>query len=584
MSTAEAQPMTSVYYNQDRKIFECYAQGQYGNYVRTYFVFPPRMVAGDQLPPLYIHAFGQNDIIFKFHGEYEEESDNLAFYLEGPVGYIYKMALQVDPASGGQHQPYSWKIKRHGHCQIGLGNDCTRIYVPRTICLRPASLLEAESDVIKRWTFYGSSVPEQFGRLQLKVQFDVARCGENPDNNFPRMSPGLKAYYPNPDEGGVQNKAMALAAEDSSDESGSEALDLEVCEGEVNPKARPMAFLSATSRETAGGNRVLTSNPMYEEEDALSSTDEEQKKQEVKLSECDPGAVQPSSSSGVDIGAACPTMSPQSGNILSAISEFSAVNSPAPASPSDNDREHCQGPTTTVAAKSWTPPDMVTPLEEGNCSFSSTPSSSMTTTSLRPGCWSIYRTGCVQGDDDSSPPICSNGAGQQGCLNGYAWATKCLDGGPQMRGSWLQECMGMNSASSSQQAFSASSGNTSCSPIDANGSFHQQRTPTRVCTTAKVNCNGPRLSSHQSHAVKETPRIRQTDEARPATAIVECEATKKRREGPRRVTRNYNQSFVFNRINVDYQKKPIAATNKTTAVSRGRLDKRMTCQEEPASH
>ena len=145
-----------MFYNSDRKIYE--VQSSDGT-LDTYFVFPPNLQLGDELPSLFIRCFGSKDIIFKFYGEYNEESDNMEFHVEGPTGFVYKGSLQAEMPD----QPYPWKIKRHGHVNIGKDNDATVFFVPRTLCLRPQTLLESENDVVKRWSFYGPSVPEKFG-------------------------------------------------------------------------------------------------------------------------------------------------------------------------------------------------------------------------------------------------------------------------------------------------------------------------------------------------------------------------------------------------------------------------------------
>ncbi len=179
--------MSQVFYNQERQIYEVKAPA---GKAATYFVFPPTLQTGDKLPALYIHAWEQ-DVLFKFDGEYNAETDNLEFFIEGPIGYVYKISLQIDLPE----QTYAWKIKRHGHTNIGRDNGATRLFVPRALCLRPQTLIESEQEVVKRWSFYGQAVPQQFGRLRLKVAFFPARCAENPDNNYPRGSKGLDAYF-----------------------------------------------------------------------------------------------------------------------------------------------------------------------------------------------------------------------------------------------------------------------------------------------------------------------------------------------------------------------------------------------------
>ncbi len=189
--------MSQVFYNPEKQIYEVNApEGK----IATYFVFPPTLQTGDKLPPLYIHAWDQ-DVLFKFDGDYNAETDNLEFFIEGPIGYIYKISLQVDLPE----QTYAWKIKRHGHTNIGRSNGATRLFVPRALCLSSSTLLDSELEVVKRWSFYGCSVPQQFGRLRLKVALFPARCAENPDNNYPRGSKGLYAYF-DKEEGGQKQQ------------------------------------------------------------------------------------------------------------------------------------------------------------------------------------------------------------------------------------------------------------------------------------------------------------------------------------------------------------------------------------------
>ena len=158
--------------------------------VSTYFVFPPTLEPGDRLPPLLIYAWSEG-VTFKFDGQYNDKSDNLEFFIEGPVGFVYKMSLQVDLPGEG----YAWKIKRHAHTNTGKDNGATRIYVPRALCMNPNTLVESGREVVKRWTFYGRVLPRQFGRLRLKLAFFPARCGGNPDNAHGRSSKGVYKYY-----------------------------------------------------------------------------------------------------------------------------------------------------------------------------------------------------------------------------------------------------------------------------------------------------------------------------------------------------------------------------------------------------
>ena len=58
-----------------------------------------------------------------------------------------------------------------------------------------------EGKIATYWFFYGCSVPQQFGRLRFKVGLFPARCAENPDNNYPRGSKGLYAYFDKKEEG-----------------------------------------------------------------------------------------------------------------------------------------------------------------------------------------------------------------------------------------------------------------------------------------------------------------------------------------------------------------------------------------------
>ncbi len=139
------------------------------------------MKGGDKLPPLHMALWREN-IVFSFNGEYNDQTDNLEFFVEGPVGFIYKGSLQVDPAQeAGDSGSYSWKMKRHAHTREGRDQDSTQFFVPRSVCLAAATTVGSETSVVKRWTFYGRSVPQRFARLGLKLTFSPARCGENPE-------------------------------------------------------------------------------------------------------------------------------------------------------------------------------------------------------------------------------------------------------------------------------------------------------------------------------------------------------------------------------------------------------------------
>ncbi len=178
---------SQVAYNSETKNYEVYARN---GFVTTFFVFPANLKEGDSLPSLYLFAFKKR-VTFKFSGTFNEKTDNLQFFLEGPAGYRYKASLQVDVPNG----PYSWKLKRHAHTNIGKSNGATMFFVPRTICLAPDTLLTPETDIVNRWSFYGQSVQAKFGRLRLKMQLNKARCGENPEAAGDRKSVGLRRYY-----------------------------------------------------------------------------------------------------------------------------------------------------------------------------------------------------------------------------------------------------------------------------------------------------------------------------------------------------------------------------------------------------
>ncbi len=178
--------MSKTFYNPEQKNYEVNAPNAK---VSTYFVFPPNLQNGDKLPPLRIYAWKKN-ILFTFDGQYNAETDNLEFYIEGPTGFVYKISLQTDLPD----QTYAWKIKRHGHTNQGRHNGATRLFVPRSLCLSSPTLISSETEVVKGWTFYGRSVQQQFGRLRLKVAFFPARCADNPENVYPRMSKGLARY------------------------------------------------------------------------------------------------------------------------------------------------------------------------------------------------------------------------------------------------------------------------------------------------------------------------------------------------------------------------------------------------------
>ncbi len=179
---------SQVAYNSETKNYEVYAAD---GFVTTFFVFPATLKDGDKLPSLYIYAF-KRQVPFKFSGTFNVETDNLQFFLEGPPGFRYKASLQVDVPEG----PYSWKLKRHAHTNVGKANSAAMFFVPRTICLAQNTLVTPETDIINRWSFYGQSVQVQFGRLRLKMQLNKAKCKTNPEAGDNRKSVGLKKYFP----------------------------------------------------------------------------------------------------------------------------------------------------------------------------------------------------------------------------------------------------------------------------------------------------------------------------------------------------------------------------------------------------
>ncbi len=171
-------------FNQDLMAYEV---SSHDGYIESSFVFPPKMKKGDKLPPLHMILFREG-IVFSFFGEYNQVTDNLEFFVEGPAGYIYKGSLQVNPAVSDDNDghdsksTYCWKMKRHAHTRKGRQQDSTQFFVPRSVCLSAENTLESETDVVKRWTFYGRSIPTRFARLCLKLSFFPARCMENPEN------------------------------------------------------------------------------------------------------------------------------------------------------------------------------------------------------------------------------------------------------------------------------------------------------------------------------------------------------------------------------------------------------------------
>ncbi len=177
--------VSQVAYNKENKNYEVIARnGQ----VATFFVFPAKLQAGDALPTLHIRAF-KKQLLFVFSGIYNEKTDNLEFFLEGPTGFRYKASLQVDVPRG----PYSWKVKRHAHTKFGKADDATMFFVPRTMCLQPETLLNPEVDVVNRWSFYGGVMPAKFGRLGLKMKLAKAMCKKNPEAAGDQDT-GLKGY------------------------------------------------------------------------------------------------------------------------------------------------------------------------------------------------------------------------------------------------------------------------------------------------------------------------------------------------------------------------------------------------------
>lgn len=237
--------MSDVTFNRQRRIFEVFSPD--GN-VATYFVFPATMSDGDALPPLYIHAW-KEDVLFKFEGEYNASTDNMDFFLEGPVGYVYKISLQVDVPGGGE--PYSWKLKRHGHTNVGRDNNCTQLFVPRVLCLTERTLVGADKKVVKRWTFHGPTVPEQFGRLRLKISFQPARCGENPENNYPKGSKGIFKYM-EPQGTGEERKGQPGAFQGRQGELSPAFVGMSEIPAASAEKLTPLPNLSEQASETTG--------------------------------------------------------------------------------------------------------------------------------------------------------------------------------------------------------------------------------------------------------------------------------------------------------------------------------------------
>ncbi len=171
--------VSNILFNSDTKTYEVKSEN---GKIATHFVFSPWMKKGDRLPPLHMVIWGDK-VVFSFNGVYNVTTDNLEFFVEGPVGYIYKGSLQLDPAlrSNTISSGYSWKIKRHGHTRTGRDHDCTQFFVPRSICVAATTTITSET-VVKHWTLYGQSVPRKFARLGLKLAFWPARCSDGSGN------------------------------------------------------------------------------------------------------------------------------------------------------------------------------------------------------------------------------------------------------------------------------------------------------------------------------------------------------------------------------------------------------------------
>ena len=151
-----------VTYNVKNENFEAKCED---GFLDTYFVFPPTLKEGDQLPSLMIY-FREESEAFQFIGQYNPISENLEFLFDGPVGYSYKMSISLDP---GSENPYVWKAKKHGCTTAFNAYEDAIVYVPKYICLDQSSLVGAREDVMEKPTFYGTCVPEVFCTLRLKI-------------------------------------------------------------------------------------------------------------------------------------------------------------------------------------------------------------------------------------------------------------------------------------------------------------------------------------------------------------------------------------------------------------------------------
>ncbi len=159
--------MTSqkVTYNVSRGLFETWCNN---GFLDTFFIFPPRLKGGDKLQPLVMHLQGEKEV-FKFMGKYNEESEDIEFLLDGPLGYAYKLSVSIRPRTETSSQ--SWVAKKTGVTTFPIDYDASVVYLPRKICIRESSAAPPARDVLMKPAVDGARSGDQsFCSLRLRIR------------------------------------------------------------------------------------------------------------------------------------------------------------------------------------------------------------------------------------------------------------------------------------------------------------------------------------------------------------------------------------------------------------------------------
>ncbi len=154
-----------VTYNISGKIFETWCDD---GTLETFFVFPPRLKGGDKLPSLRMHVPGEIRA-FCLLGQYNAEREDIEFVLDGPLGYVYRLNVSVDPRSEASQ---TWTARKQGLTTSPVDYSRAMVYVPRQICVREASLNgPSTKDILMKpcSSFNSSASPESVCSLRLCI-------------------------------------------------------------------------------------------------------------------------------------------------------------------------------------------------------------------------------------------------------------------------------------------------------------------------------------------------------------------------------------------------------------------------------